>query len=180
MVKRSLTLAAAGAVLAACAPTYYGGGYGAHTPRSGPPRATHDPSLGPAIVALDRSLQCVPYARALSGILIQGDAHTWWSQAEGRYPRGHAPAAGAVFVLRGYSDPTRGHVAVVTAVVSAREIRVDQANWLNQGEISVRVPVYDVSPGNDWSEVKVWHIPTNAWGARTYAAEGFIYPAPSA
>ena len=28
-------------------------------------------------------LQCVPYARQVSGIRIFGDAHTWWDQAEG-------------------------------------------------------------------------------------------------
>ena len=33
-------------------------------------------------------LQCVPYARQVSGIRIFGDAHTWWGQAEGRYARG--------------------------------------------------------------------------------------------
>ena len=29
-------------------------------------------------------LQCVPYARQVSGIQIYGDAWTWWDQAEGR------------------------------------------------------------------------------------------------
>jgi hypothetical protein len=32
-------------------------------------------------------LQCVPYARAQSGIEIRGNAGTWWAQAEGRYAR---------------------------------------------------------------------------------------------
>ena len=35
------------------------------------------------------------------------------------------------------------HVAVVTAVISARMIKVDHANWLNRGEISLGVPVED-------------------------------------
>ena len=30
-------------------------------------------------------LQCVPYARDVTGIDIYGDAHTWWQQAAGRY-----------------------------------------------------------------------------------------------
>ena len=34
---------------------------------------------------LDAYLQCVPYARDVSGIQIYGDAHTWWDQAQGRY-----------------------------------------------------------------------------------------------
>jgi hypothetical protein len=29
-------------------------------------------------------LQCVPYARQVSGIQIYGDAWTWWDQAAGR------------------------------------------------------------------------------------------------
>jgi hypothetical protein len=81
-----------------------------------------------------------------------------------------------VFVIRGYNDPGRGHVAVVTHVDSNRLIRVDHANWLNGGEISTGVPVLDVSPNNDWSEVRVWHIPAGQWGARVYRAEGFIHP----
>lgn len=81
-----------------------------------------------------------------------------------------------MFVMRGYNDPSRGHVAVVSTIVSPREIRVDQANWLNRGEISVAVPVIDVSPANDWSEVRVWYIPANSWGVRVYRAEGFIHP----
>jgi hypothetical protein len=166
----------AAAALAACAPMRY-----AALPQ--PPRApypSYDPLGAPEIIATDRFLQCVPYARALSGIYIQGDANTWWTQASGRYERSTWPASGAVLVLRGYQDPARGHLAVVTAIVSGREIRVDQANWLNQGEVSVRVPVLDVSPANDWSEVRVWHIPSGSWGVRVYRAEGFIHPAPVA
>ncbi|HVZ98820.1 MAG TPA: CHAP domain-containing protein [Caulobacterales bacterium] len=123
-------------------------------------------------------MECVPFAREASGVAIFGDANTWWSQAEGRYPRSSLPAPGAVLVMRGYNDPTRGHVAVVTAVVSPRLIRVEQANWLNQGEVTVGVPVADASPNNDWSQVRVWYIPTQDWGARVYEAQGFIYPFP--
>src|SRR3546814_993934 len=36
-------------------------------------------------------LQCVPYARTVSGVRIYGDALTWWDQAENHYKRGHAP-----------------------------------------------------------------------------------------
>lgn len=121
-------------------------------------------------------LQCVPFARNASGIQIYGDANTWWRQAAGQYPRSNTPAPGAVLVTRGYRDPSRGHVAVVTEIISSRIIRVDHANWLNGGEISVGVPVLDVSANNDWSEVRVWHIPGGQWGARIYSAEGFIHP----
>lgn len=120
-------------------------------------------------------LQCVPYARQASGIEIYGNANTWWAQAEGRYPRSNTPAEGSVFAMRGYNTTARGHVAVVAEIVSDRIIRVDHANWLNHGEISVGVPVLDVSPNNDWSEVRVWHIPGGHWGGRTYQADGFIH-----
>ena len=43
--------------------------------------------------------QCVTFARSVSGIEIRGNANTWWSQAEGRYERGHAPKAGAVLAF---------------------------------------------------------------------------------
>lgn len=133
------------------------------------------PDAPPRIVDERARLQCVPFARRASGIQIYGDANTWWNQASGRYPRSHLPAPGAVMVTLGYRDASRGHVAVVTEIVSSRIVRVDHANWLNGGEISVGVPVLDVSPANDWSQVRVWHIPGGQWGARVYAVEGFIH-----
>jgi hypothetical protein len=120
------------------------------------------------------NLQCVPFARAESGIDIHGDAYTWWDQAAHHYERASAPEEGAVLVLHGYRDPNRGHVAVVKEIVSPRMIIVDHANWLNHGEITRDVPVRDVSPNNDWSEVQVWHVPTRQWGARSYDVQGFI------
>jgi len=120
--------------------------------------------------------ECVPFARAASGIPIYGDAVTWWAQATGRYAQSGLPAPGSVLVMRGYNDDKRGHVAVVTEHVSSRVIRVDHANWLGQGEISLGVPVMDVSPDNSWSQVRVWHIPGAYWGGRAYQIQGFIHP----
>jgi hypothetical protein len=40
----------------------------------------------------------------------------------------------------------------------------------------VGVPVRDVSPDNNWSEVNVWWLDSNQWGAKVYTVEGFIYP----
>jgi hypothetical protein len=77
-------------------------------------------------------------------------------------------------VLRGYASANRGHVAVVREVVSSRLIIVDHANWLNAGEITRNVPIRDVSPNGDWSQVQVWHVPGRHWGARTYNVQGFI------
>lgn len=139
------------------------------------PSAVIDPYAPPRILEGMPETECVPFARSASGVEIYGDAYTWWTQAEGRYPRSAYPAAGSVLVLRGYADANRGHVAVVTRIVSERQILVDHANWLNRGEISLAVPVLDVSPNNDWSEVRVWHIPSNDWGARIYQSQGFIH-----
>ena len=50
--------------------------------------------LATPVQALNEGLQCVPYARALTGVEIRGDAHTWWGQADGRYQRGTAPTFG--------------------------------------------------------------------------------------
>ena len=122
-------------------------------------------------------IQCVPYAREHSSVKIYGDAWTWWDQAEGRFPREAVPELGAVMVLAGYSGPKSGHVAVVRSVTSSREIRVDHANWLDDGAIYVDDPVADVSSANDWSEVRVWNIKTGAWGGRIYPVQGFIGPA---
>ena len=119
-------------------------------------------------------LQCVPFARNESGVEIYGNANTWWRQAAGRYETSQAPEERAVLVLEGYNTTARGHVAVVTEVVSPRMIIVDHANWLNAGEITRDVPVRDVSEAGDWSEVQVWNIPTRQWGVRRYNVQGFI------
>jgi surface antigen len=141
---------------------------------TGPP-APFSRSNAPRVLESAARLQCVPFARRASGVDIYGDAYTWWAQAEGRYPRSSVPAPGSVLVMRGYNDPNRGHVAVVSEVVSDRIIRVDQANWLNREETSLSVPVLDVSPNNDWSEVRVWYIPGQHWGGRVYQVQGFIH-----
>ena len=96
-----------------------------------------------------KPLQCVPYAREHSQVKIYGDAWTWWDQAAGKYERGLKPASGHVMVLHNYAGPNHGHVAVVRRIVSSREIRIDHANWLNDGSIYVNNPVVDVSPAND-------------------------------
>lgn len=126
----------------------------------------------------DQPLQCVPYARERSGINIRGDAGTWWELAAGRYERSSTPKLGSVLVLMGYGGAHRGHVAVVTAVESDRQIRVDHANWFGDGRIYRDDPVVDVSSDNDWSSVRVWDIRDNVLGSRTYPVQGFIGPEP--
>ena len=122
----------------------------------------------------NKPLQCVPYARAHSDVKLYGDAYTWWDKAEGKYPREAAPEPGAVMVLNNYAGPDRAHVAVVRRLISAREIRVDHANWLDDGSIYVNDPVEDVSESNDWSLVRVFNLKTAAWGGKVYPVQGFI------
>jgi len=132
------------------------------------------------IEAPDNPVQCVPYVRAHSAVALRGDAYTWWDQAAGRFRRSSLPSQGAVMVLHDYAGPERAHVAVVRTVVSPREIRIDHANWLDDGRIYTDDPVRDVSEAGDWSLVKVYNLKAGAWGARTYSVQGFIGPgAPS-
>ena len=139
----------------------------------GPPPMPMAREMSPAMVD-GQKLQCVPFARANSDIKIFGDAYTWWDKAAGKYPRGASPEPGAVMVLHNYAGPSHGHVAVVREVMDAREIRVDHANWLNDGSIYLGDPVRDESQGNDWSVVRVFNLKTGAWGGRLYPVQGFI------
>ena len=124
-------------------------------------------------------LQCVPYARQVSGIDIMGDAWTWWGAAEGKYDRGNQPRFMAVLVLSRTQRLKLGHVAVVVDVVGPRQIRVTHANF-GSDPVSRRIiydsmPVADVSPDNDWSLVRFWNYQAQAWGI-LYPAYGFVYP----
>lgn len=124
-------------------------------------------------------LQCVPYARQVSGIRIYGDAYTWWGQAEGRYARGHVPKVGAVMAFRPHGNSQLGHVAAVSRIVDSRTVLIRHANWSpidgRRGQIEDNVRAVDVSPENDWSQVRVWFAPIEALGATAWPVEGFIY-----
>ncbi|KHK93039.1 CHAP domain-containing protein [Novosphingobium malaysiense] len=122
-------------------------------------------------------LQCVPYARQLSGIEIYGDAHTWWKQAKGRYARGHTPRVGAVMAVRPFRNSHLGHVAMVSRVVDSRTILLSHANWSYPGKIEKNVTALDVSPDNDWSQVRIWYGPSHNLGAAHWPVAGFIYNA---
>ena len=121
------------------------------------------------------ALECAPFARRVTGIQLYGDAHTWWDQAAGRYERGAEPVRGGVLVFRRSGRLAHGHVSVVSDVVSSREIRVTQANWVHH-RIGRDEPVVDVSPGGDWSLVRVWWAPSRAMGTAAYPTYGFISP----
>jgi surface antigen len=123
-------------------------------------------------------LQCVPYARFLSGIPLHGDAWTWWDQAAGLFARGNHPEPGAILSFPGIDRMPLGHIAVVTQVLSARKILIDHANWPNafvqHGAISRDITVEDVSDANDWSEVRVQFGEGGPMGS-VYPVNGFIY-----
>ena len=128
---------------------------------------------------LDYVGQCVPFARAASGIQIFGDAWTWWDKADGRYQRGETPRAGAVIVFARTARLPLGHVAVISRVVDTRVVMVTHANWSRQngerGHAEQDVTLTDVSPDNDWSEVKVWYRDMEGLGSTVYPTYGFIY-----
>lgn len=127
-------------------------------------------------------LQCVPYARERSGIRIYGDAHTWWHQAAGRYQRGTQPRVGAVMAFRPSGNMVLGHVAAVARVIDNRTVLLDHANWSpidgRRGQIERGVKAVDVSPANDWSEVRVWYAPLDGLGTTAWPVAGFIYNEP--
>jgi surface antigen len=119
-------------------------------------------------------LECAPFARALSGINLHGEAGGWWWQAGGHYNRGKAPEVGSVLVFAETSRLPSGHVSVVSQVRSRREILVTQANWVHH-RVSTDQLVLDVSPYGDWSSVRVWWPPTDSLGNTVYPVLGFIY-----
>ena len=119
-------------------------------------------------------LYCVEYARLRSGLAIFGNASQWWSRARNLYTEATQPVTDAVMVFSRSRRIAKGHVAVVTRIVSAREIQVDQANWQNHGEIDHATPVLDVSADNDWSKVRVWDMRSGQFGTHVYPVSGFI------
>ncbi len=126
--------------------------------------------------ARGRILQCVPFARQVSGIEIYGNAKTWWGQAAGRYDRGQAPRVGAVMALPSHGKMRLGHVATVSQIVSDRELLLTHANWSRRGGIERNVRAIDVSANGDWSRVRIWYARNGDLGTTSYPVSGFIYP----
>jgi surface antigen len=124
-------------------------------------------------------LECVPFARAMSGIQIFGNAWTWWEQAASRYEEGATPRVGAVLVFRPNGPMHLGHVAVVSRVVSNRILMITHANWSRiggvRGQIERDVTLVDDSANNDWSRVRVWWQGSEGLGTTSYPVYGFIY-----
>lgn len=123
--------------------------------------------------------ECVPFARAASGIEIYGDAWTWWDKANGHYARGDRPRAGAVIVFARTSKLPLGHVAVISRVIDKRVAMITHANWSRiggaRGHVEQDVTLTDVSPAGDWSLVRVWYRDNVGLGSSSYPINGFIY-----
>jgi surface antigen len=117
--------------------------------------------------------QCVTFARSVTDIQIRGNAHTWWSQADGRYDRGQQPEVGAVMAFKSSGKMRLGHVAKVSKIVSDREVLLTHANWSYRGGVERDVRAVDVSDAGDWSKVQVWY--RGRMGISTYPIYGFIY-----
>lgn len=124
------------------------------------------------------ALQCAPFARQVTGMALYGEADAWWGAAAGRYDRGPRPEPGSVLVFRRSARLPSGHVSVVSRVASTRTVLVTQANWVH-ARIGRDEPVTDVSPGNDWSAVRVWWEPAGSMGSAVYPTYGFIHPRPA-
>ena len=142
-----------------------------------PEKSSQVASLG-AIEVVPQKISCVPYARAISGIELRGDAWKWWDAAQGLYDRGSQPQVGSIIVMEKVKTMPRGHVAYVTAILNTREIQVDHANW-RKGEVHRGALIRDVSKKNDWSLVQVWYPPIGDYGTGKYPIAGFIYGRPA-
>ena len=125
-----------------------------------------------------KAWNCVQFVHQVSTLKISGDAWKWWSNAVGRYDRGHTPETKAVLVFDHTKRMIHGHVAIVAKQVNNRLIEIDHANWSigrwGRGKISRNVRVQDVSEKGDWSMVEVWNELDNCWG-HPYKTLGFIY-----
>ena len=123
-------------------------------------------------------VQCVPYARKISGIGIYGDAHSWWDRAPPRYARGYTPVPGSVMVFSRTPRMRYGHLGVVKRIINSREIDISHSNWGNdratRSIIYDFMRVQDISSANNWSLVRLWNPHVNAFGS-PYPVQGFIY-----
>ncbi len=127
-------------------------------------------------------MSCVPYARAMTGMNVSGNAWQWWGNAAGSYARGQMPEAGSVLAFRNNMRMPMGHVAVISRVENARVVTIDHANWPvggRRGSVSSGIAVVDVSERNDWSAVRVALGRGEDFGS-IYPTHGFIYNRPDA
>jgi len=85
-----------------------------------------------------------------------------------------------VMAFQPYGNMRLGHVAAVSRVIDSRTVLLRHANWSpidgRRGQIEDNVEAVDVSPDNDWSQVRVWYAPIQGLGSTAWPVAGFIYP----
>jgi hypothetical protein len=134
----------------------------------------------PVVTLSDSSARIddVAYVKSVTGIRIPGEAWSWWDGSNGRYARGAVPAPTAVLVFRQQQNLPLGHLAIVTKVLSSREVRISHADWSStwatRGRITGNVPVLDVSSRNDWTKVRLWYA-ARGTVENVYNTYGFVY-----
>ena len=134
----------------------------------------------PVVTLSDASARIddVAYVKSVTGMAIPGEAWSWWDGSNGRYARGHRPMPSAVLVFRQQQNLPVGHLAIVTKVLSPREVRISHADWAStwatRGRITGNVPVLDVSRTNDWTQVRLWYANSGTVD-RVYDTYGFVY-----
>ena len=82
--------------------------------------------------------------------------------------------------FKAFGGSRLGNVAAVSRIIDSRTVLIRHANWSpingRRGQIEDDVRAIDVSPANDWSEVRVWFAPIHALGTTHWPLNGFIYP----
>jgi surface antigen len=128
-------------------------------------------------------INCVQFVERTTQMALHGNAWQWWESAADQYARGRQPRPKAVMVFAKGGRLRFGHLAIVTSQLDRRTVLVDHANWSpsggRRGRIEYAVRIVDVSPANDWSQVRVWYGPTSDIGQTIYAVHGFVYPSPA-
>jgi surface antigen len=122
-------------------------------------------------------LPCVQFVRQTTEFRLSGNAHLWWSRAAGVHARGSVPEVGSILSFKSIKSMPMGHIAVVSQVISSREIRIDHSNWVHGGVVR-GAEVVDVSPRNDWTAVRVSLKPGTASYGSIYPTNGFIHARP--
>lgn len=122
-------------------------------------------------------IPCVQFVRATTDFRLSGNAHLWWARAAGVHARGSVPEVGSVLSFKSIKAMPMGHIAVVSRVISSRQIEIDHSNWVNRGIIR-GAEVVDVSPRNDWTAVRVSLKPGAAAYGSIYPTNGFIHARP--
>ena len=123
------------------------------------------PSLAPVVAAERASVRAVRPEN--SGIELSGNAARGGTTLPACMSGALAPEVGSILNFRARPGTCGwATVAVVTNVISPRHIEIDHANWGAPGRISRNIDVVDVSPSNDWTDVRVALSQSEDYGKR--------------